>query len=163
MPVTSTLVDMTESDPSPVAIGRQLAARREECDLTQQGLADRIGISARTVSAVERGINRITKGKRSDWEHALELAPGTIGRAYRDGPSVIVAGRATHPASEAVNPFYIPHEAQPIGAREDVPDDEADEDPRLARAHRLLEEAQQLSAAAQQLLAEVRQDRQKGA
>ena len=89
---------MNAPDPSPLDVGRQLQQRREELDLTQQQLAQRLSISARTVSAVERGLNQITKSKRSLWEEVLGLVSGTISRAYRDGSPVETApARAGEP------------------------------------------------------------------
>lgn len=82
---------MTEPDASPIEVGRQLQQRREDLDLTQQALAQRLGIAPRTVSAAERGLNQITKSRRSDWETELGLMPGTISRAYRDGTPIEVA------------------------------------------------------------------------
>jgi transcriptional regulator with XRE-family HTH domain len=72
------------ADESPTPIGQQLARRREELDLTQQALAQRVGISVNSVSAAERGRATISVGKRPAWEAALELRRGTLGRAYRD-------------------------------------------------------------------------------
>lgn len=74
------------------AIGQQLAARRRQLDLTQQMAADRIGITSTTVSAVERGINEIQRSRRADWERGLDLAPGSITRAYEAGTPLQVAG-----------------------------------------------------------------------
>lgn len=64
-------------------VGQQLAARRDQLDLTQEALARRIGITATTVSNTERGRTEITRSKRSKWEQALRLKPGTIAAAYR--------------------------------------------------------------------------------
>jgi DNA-binding XRE family transcriptional regulator len=83
---------MNDDATSPAAVvGQQLARRREDLDLTQDDLAKRIGVSGRTVSAIERGVNAIQRKNRSAWETALGLAPGTINRAYRDGTAVEVA------------------------------------------------------------------------
>lgn len=76
---------------SPADVGEQLARRRDALFLTQEDLAQRIGINARTVSAAERGANAITKGRRAAWEEALRLRPGTISRAYLDGTPIEAA------------------------------------------------------------------------
>lgn len=73
----------TPSSPPPV--GQQLARRRDELDLTQDALARLIGITAPTVSVTERGHTEISRSKRAAWERALQLKPGTISTAYRDG------------------------------------------------------------------------------
>jgi transcriptional regulator with XRE-family HTH domain len=82
---SGTIDAMSQSDAPPTPVGQQLAARRDELDLTQDALARRIGITAATVSNAERGRTEINRGKRSKWEQALRLKPGTIGRAYRTG------------------------------------------------------------------------------
>ena len=72
-------------------VGTQLADRRDhQLGLTQQQLADRIGVSSQTVSEIERGNNRIQRGKRQAWEAALGLVSGTITRAYRQGTQLEV-------------------------------------------------------------------------
>ena len=73
---------------SPGAVGQQLARQREAMDLTQEDLGQRVGIAARTVSAIERGLNSISRSKRPAWEQALGLKLGTISRAYRDGAPI---------------------------------------------------------------------------
>ncbi|GAB3118014.1 hypothetical protein GCM10027160_29460 [Streptomyces calidiresistens] len=74
---------MTQSrDASPARVGRALARRREDLDLTQEALARAIGITPATVSVTERGKTRIRRSKRSAWERALGLRAGTITRAY---------------------------------------------------------------------------------
>lgn len=97
---------MSDDATSPAAVvGQQLARRREELDLTQDDLAKRIGVSGRTVSAIERGMNAIQRKNRSAWETALSLAPGTINRAYRDGTPVEVV-----PAPSTGAPRNTPHD-----------------------------------------------------
>ncbi|MFE2940981.1 helix-turn-helix transcriptional regulator [Streptomyces sp. NPDC059255] len=90
---------MTQSD-TPTLVGKQLAARREELDLTQQAIAHRIGITVNSVSAAENGRATISRGKRPAWEAALELAPGSIQRAY--------AGGALEPLKRAAEPDSDP-------------------------------------------------------
>jgi transcriptional regulator with XRE-family HTH domain len=77
-------------DASPADVGRQLAQRRDDLGLTQDQLAKCLPISARTVSAIERGVNAIQKGNRREWERVLKLKPGSIGRAYTTGAPIEV-------------------------------------------------------------------------
>lgn len=81
----------------PARVGRQLAHRRDDLDLTQEELAQRIGITSFAVSAAERGRNAIRRSKRADWEDALGLPAGSISRAYRDGE---LAQPSTEPTFE---------------------------------------------------------------
>lgn len=81
---------MSQSDVPTTPVGQQLAARRDELDLTQDALARRIGITTTTVSATETGRTKISLGKRGAWETALRLKAGTIGRAYRTGAALEV-------------------------------------------------------------------------
>lgn len=88
---------MSQASPSaPTSVGQQLAKRREELDLTQDALARLVGVTAPTVSVTERGHTEIRRSKRPAWERALQLQPGTISQAYRDGTSIEPA-----PASQA--------------------------------------------------------------
>lgn len=79
---------MSQPDDPPLPVGRQLAERREELDLTQESAARRIGVTATTVSATERNRNEISRSKRPAWEQALRLKPGTITKAYRTGSAI---------------------------------------------------------------------------
>lgn len=76
---------MTASDDDPMRVGKQLARRREDLDLTQDALARQVGITVTSVSAAERGRATISRSKRPLWEQALQLGAGTLTRAYRDG------------------------------------------------------------------------------
>jgi transcriptional regulator with XRE-family HTH domain len=76
----------TADDETRARVGQQLARRREALDLTQGALAALVRITVTTVSSTERGRTTITRGKRSAWEAALRLRPGTIAGAYRGGP-----------------------------------------------------------------------------
>ena len=78
---------MSDDAPAP-PVGRQLALRRGQLDLTQEDLAKLIGVSGRTVSAIERGVNTIQRKNRKAWERALGLVQGTISRAYEEGSAV---------------------------------------------------------------------------
>lgn len=66
-------------------VGRQLAARREALDLTQQAVAVDVGITVTSVSAAENGRSAIMRGRRPLWERALRLKAGTISRSYATG------------------------------------------------------------------------------
>lgn len=79
------------SDPPYLSVGHQLRERRDELDLTQGDLAQRIGIRPESVSATERGKNKIMRSKRAVWEKALSLKPGTISRAYEAGTALEVS------------------------------------------------------------------------
>ncbi|MFI6337803.1 helix-turn-helix domain-containing protein [Streptomyces sp. NPDC050535] len=76
---------MTPSDDAPHQVGQQLARRREDLDLTQDAVSRLIGITVTSVSSAERGRATISRSKRATWEQALQLKPGTLTRAYRDG------------------------------------------------------------------------------
>lgn len=98
---------MSPTPDAPTPVGQQLAERRDALDLTQETLARSIGITSATVSATERGKTEISRSKRAAWEQALNLAPGTISRAYRDGARIEPAP-AAEPAPYA--DLTDPHE-----------------------------------------------------
>ncbi len=88
---------MSESPAGTPPVGEQLARHREQLDLTQGALAQMIGISVTSVSSAENGRSTIRRGKRSDWEQALRLRPGTLSRAYERGSPL----EALDPPTEA--------------------------------------------------------------
>lgn len=88
---------MTPTPEPPIPVGQQLRQRREELDLTQEALAQRIGITAATVSVTERGQTEIRRSKRPAWERALQLKAGTISRAYKNGTPLEPADSPTEP------------------------------------------------------------------
>lgn len=71
-----------------VEAGRQLRRRRDQLKLTQEELAQLIGVTSRTVSAVERGKNAAQAGHQPSWEEVLHLVPGTLAPAYKTGSRV---------------------------------------------------------------------------
>lgn len=100
---------MSPTPDAPTPVGQQLADRRDELDLTQETLARRIGITSATVSATERGKTEISRSKRAAWEQALNLKPGTIARAYRDGNRIETAPAAAPEPTVYAN-LADPHE-----------------------------------------------------
>lgn len=95
---------MSQATPSTPTVGQQLANRREQLDLTQDALARLIGITAPTVSVTERGHTEISRGKRPAWERALQLKPGTISQAYRDGTPIETADDDHAPYADLTDP-----------------------------------------------------------
>lgn len=93
---------MTPSDDARIRVGQQLARRREDLDLTQDALVRLIGITVTSVSAAERGRTTISRGKRAAWEQALQLKPGSLTRAYRDGSDL---EPLPSPATEPERPY----------------------------------------------------------
>lgn len=95
---------MTSEDIAP-AVGQQLKKRREDLDLTQQEAAKRIDITSTTVSSTERGLTRISRGKRGEWERAYLLKQGTISRAYAEGtPLEPLPGGPEEPYADLSDP-----------------------------------------------------------
>ena len=59
-------------------IGARLRERRLELGLTQQRLADLVGVSYQQVHKYETGANRITAGRLHELARALGVEPGSI-------------------------------------------------------------------------------------
>lgn len=95
---------MSQTPVPPTSVGQQLRARREDLDLTQGALAKLIGIDASTVSVTERDRTEIQRSRRAAWERALQLAPGSISRAYKDGVPLETAQTADPPYADMSNP-----------------------------------------------------------
>jgi DNA-binding XRE family transcriptional regulator len=79
---------MSQTPSPPLLVGQQLKRRREELDLTQGTLANLVDVTVTSVSSAENERSTISRGKRPAWERALNLIPGTISRAYRDGTPI---------------------------------------------------------------------------
>jgi transcriptional regulator with XRE-family HTH domain len=79
---------MSDEEAHRAGVGTQLADRRNELRLTQEALAKLVGVSSRTVSAIERGKNSIQSGRRPQWESKLHLVAGTLDRAYKTGSPI---------------------------------------------------------------------------
>jgi transcriptional regulator with XRE-family HTH domain len=129
---------MKDVDAIPARVGQQLATRREDLDLIQEELAQRIGVSTATVSAAERGRNVISRRRRPDWERALGLRKGTLSRAYRDGSDIEITDMPVTDDEASTG-------SSPI---------EPDEDPQqvLAEARELIARGQELMARAEEIL-----------
>lgn len=72
--------EQTSKDPELVALGRQLAALRDEAGLTQEALADASGLHWTYVGQVERGERNLSyknllKLARGLKRHAADLIP----------------------------------------------------------------------------------------
>ena len=67
-----------EDDDSRVdaAIGERIRRRRTELGLTQEQLAQRLGVSYQQVQKYERGANRISASRLYTLAHRLDVAPG---------------------------------------------------------------------------------------
>lgn len=87
---------MSQTPGPPLPVGQQLKERRDQLDLTQGAIANLVGVTVTSVSAAENGRATISRGKRPAWERALDLKPGTISRAYRDGIPIEPATADTH-------------------------------------------------------------------
>lgn len=55
------------------ALGARIRARRLDLDMSQERLAERLGLTFQQVQKYERGINRIAAERLVDIAHALEL------------------------------------------------------------------------------------------
>lgn len=61
------------------SIGSEIRRRREELDITQQQLADRLGYKSKsTINKIESGVNDITQSKISSFARALYTTPGEL-------------------------------------------------------------------------------------
>jgi transcriptional regulator with XRE-family HTH domain len=81
-----------EDDDSRVdaAIGERIRRRRTELGLTQEQLAQRLGVSYQQVQKYERGANRISASRLFALAHRLDVAPGWF-FADLDPPTECVA------------------------------------------------------------------------
>ena len=59
-------------------LGKQIKLYREKANLTQEQLAEKIGINSRSVSVIECGINFVTAETLSMIARALDVTPKTL-------------------------------------------------------------------------------------
>lgn len=85
-------------DPGVARAGQAVAARRNELEITQRGLAKDKIINAGTLIAFEKGRSWPRRGTLAKLEKALQWSPGTIAR-IRSGSAVVpINGPSTAPS-----------------------------------------------------------------
>lgn len=77
-------------------VGRKLRLRRQELNLSQQELADRLGVTFQQIQKYERGANRVSAGRLFDLAQALE----TRIMYFYDGFDVVSAAAARRGVAE---------------------------------------------------------------
>ncbi|MHA7649602.1 FHA domain-containing protein [Mycobacterium sp. ML4] len=88
-------------DPGVARAGLAVAARRNELEITQRGLAKDKIINAGTLIAFEKGRSWPRRGTLAKLEKALQWSPGTIAR-IRSGSAVLpISGPATAPSERS--------------------------------------------------------------
>lgn len=98
----------TESDPIDVHVGKAIERARKAKGLTQQQLAEAIGVRFQQVQKYERGFNRVSASRlyRIARTIGLEVSqffpardPGTAAHVAEDAPSYTVQGTVNHGAT----------------------------------------------------------------
>jgi transcriptional regulator with XRE-family HTH domain len=89
-------------------VGEWIAVRREQLGYTQGELAEAIGVTNRTISAVENGASEVKSGSRLRWEEALGWEPGSLTVAYRRQVKPVVSEKPVERQLEAV----VVHDAE---------------------------------------------------
>lgn len=59
-------------------LGERVRARRLEISMSQEHLAERLGVTFQQVQKYEKGVNRIAAGRLLDIAHALKISPGQM-------------------------------------------------------------------------------------
>ncbi|MGV3569870.1 MAG: helix-turn-helix domain-containing protein [Ramlibacter sp.] len=79
-------MDQKRQDRLAAALGEALAARRAEKGLTQDDMAERVGIGSEAVSRIERGVVLPTLPRLFDFAEALDCRVGELIAAGSDRP-----------------------------------------------------------------------------
>ncbi len=82
-------------------VGRKLRWRRQELKLSQQELADRLGVTFQQIQKYERGANRVSAGRLFDLAQALE----TRITYFYEGLDLVSAAAARRGAAEDAADF----------------------------------------------------------
>ena len=110
---------MGERHPVDIHVGKRVRQRRWMVGVTQQQLAERVGIKFQQIQKYETGMNRVSASRLWDIAHALD-APVSF---FFEGLEGAQAGGAEHPAMrgdvmadrealELVRSYYAIPEAQ---------------------------------------------------
>lgn len=81
---------MADQQPDPIDVfaGERLRARRKFLGMSQQALADAVGITFQQVQKYERGANRISVSKLARMARALQASPAEFFPGIEDDDSV---------------------------------------------------------------------------
>lgn len=103
------------------ALGRRVAAARAVADLSQQQLADTLGIQRSAVSDIENGVRKLTAVELAPLAAALDCGIGwLLGTEPVDSVDVYTAGHLDgwHDCAEAMTPgAWTPPTTEQIKAR----------------------------------------------
>lgn len=98
-------------DAMDVHVGTRLRERRLQLGMTQEQLADSVGLTFQQIQKYERGVNRMGASRLWEVARALDVP---LEFFYRDGNSLAPAPRAAHGFADRQDAF---------GDAVDVPDD----------------------------------------
>ena len=83
-------------------LGNRIKALRSAKNLTQEQIADKIGISRQKYARIERGVNNITLEVLSGIADVLEVAIGDITRVLDETPVVVYRAGTENSSSEQI-------------------------------------------------------------
>jgi transcriptional regulator with XRE-family HTH domain len=82
-------------------VGRMLRFRRRELDISQEALAERLGVTFQQVQKYERGANRISAGRLYELAKVLETNIPFFFKGYEDVSRAVRRGMAEESAEFA--------------------------------------------------------------
>jgi len=95
--------DKPEREPGPhlvdLHVGVRIRQRRKSLGISQEKLADSLGLTFQQVQKYERGANRVSASKLYEIGHALGAAPAYFYEGLADGSEERQAGVAEGPAA----------------------------------------------------------------
>lgn len=107
------MTDETSRSPNPidVHVGRRVRQRRKAMGVTQERLADDLGLTFQQVQKYERGANRVSASKLYEIAVALQTSTEYFFEGLADPSSLKAGGGEAEPASEKfVNAFLMSSE-----------------------------------------------------
>lgn len=98
--------DERSATPTDVKLGQRVRARRLEIGMSQERLAEALGLTFQQVQKYERGVNRIAVSRLLDIADALDVDPGDL-----------LAGLGKRSRAQAPSPSLASMMSTPEGSR----------------------------------------------
>ncbi len=104
-----------EKAPNPVDVhvGKRIRARRKDVRVSQEKLAEQLGLTFQQIQKYEKGANRVSASKLYEIAHALQASIEYFFRGLQD-PSDGMQGVAEHDTRPFVHDFVTTAEGQDL-------------------------------------------------
>lgn len=95
------------ASPTDMHVGQRMRLRRLELDMSQEKMADSLGITFQQIQKYEKGTNRISAGRLLDLSRTLQVPVGYFFEGLEEGASADDHGRASTITSVLEDPATL--------------------------------------------------------